>query len=253
MSEVITLSGSGKGSCNFQNQIAVKNSVKLSISDRKNGGGTASVIDYAGTEKTEEDGTITVTAVNYTYQCFPGTPPGTMYADSANWAPGLRVPNYRIAVPTKGTPPGTIEITINWKVYIPPPEKPAQGQTKEEWRAKKVILDEGIDVEVVDDAADYYGKSPNKFPDDIDLYVSDIESAKRKGMATIWNSVKKRDGSIQGKYNPLVVPGDIFLTSDSSQKAYDLEFRCKGIDFNWRAKEKPVCQYLFKERYFEGE
>lgn len=254
MSEIIgPLSGNSTGTCNLKNQIAVKNSVTLTISDRKNGGGTASIVDYGGTEKTEEDGKITVSQVNYRYACKAAVPPGMTSVSSAQWAPGLACPPYRIDVPTAGEPAGTIEITIDWKVYIPPPEKPSQGQTKEEWISKKIILDEGIDVEVIDDSADNYGKSPNKFPDDIDLYISDVESAKRKGMAIIWNSVKKRDGSIQGKYNPLVIPGDVFRTSDSSQKAYDLNFRCKGIDFSWRAREKPVCQYLFKERYFEGE
>lgn len=254
MSEVIgPLGGSGKGSCNFRNQIAVKNSVKLSISNRKNGGGTARILDYGGTEKTEEDGTVTVTIVNYQYSCSPAEPPGVMYADSANWAPGLRIPNYRIAVPTSGRPGGSIEITISWQVYVSPPEKPTQGQTKEQWKKKKVVLNEGIDVEVIDDAADYYGKTENKFPDIIDLYVSDIDSAERKGQSAIWDSVKKRDGYIQAKFNPYFVPGDVFLTSDSSQKAYDLKFLSQGIDFSWKSRGKPICKYLFKENYFNGE
>ena len=245
------LTGTGNGSFDFDGQIAAKNSIKQWKSKSINGGGLFEFIDFGGTEKTETDGTVTVSMMNYKYKCNPGSPPGMTSIDSATWAPGLNVPSYRIGVPTKGTPAGSIEVTIVWKVYSPPPPGKAAAQAK--WTTEKTILDEGLWVQVIDDGADIYGKSPNKFTDIIDLFVSDVDSAEREGMAVILDSVKKRDGFIQSKYNPLIIPGDFFLTSDTSQKAFNMNFRVKGIIFDWKAQQEPTCQYLVKERYFVGE
>lgn len=246
MPERISLSGSGEDSFNFGSQTAQKNTVSLRVS--KNNGGSASVTGFIG-EETQEDNTVTVTGIKYRWHCNESRP--------GAWVPASQMggnPYYNYMIETPGTPAGSIEITIDWKPWTAPPEEEdlPDGQTQEEWKAKKVVLDKGLWVQVKDTNSDEYGKAVSKFPDVIDLLISDTDSAERYGKNLIWESVKKREGYIPSVLIPFIVPGDFVQISHSQQRIYEWPVRVRRIVFN-RSPGNQSCQYYIKERAIEGE
>jgi hypothetical protein len=246
MPERIALTSSGEDSFGFNGQIAQKNTVSMRVS--KNNGGSATVTGFIG-EETQADSTVTVTGIKYRWHCNEAMP--------GAWVPASSMggnPYYNYMVETPGSPGGSIEITIDWKPWTAPPEEedlPA-GESQTQWKAKKVVLDQGLWVQVEDTGSAGYGKLVSKFPDVIDLLISDADSAERYGQNIIWESVKKREGYIPAVFIPLLVPGDIIQTSHSQQRIYDWPVRVRRIVFN-RSPGNQTCQYYIKERGIQGE
>jgi len=162
-----------------------------------------------------------------------------------------------------GTPAGVLKFKFEWKAYLDPPSKPGtlpastnqhgEGNTSEEWSAKKVVKDEGLWVQVIDDSQLEHGRPLNKSEDRIDVLLSSNESAKRVGESIIWDSIKKRDGNIPSIYNPRICPGDFMKTSLSQEYIFHLIARIKRIVFVRKGIAYQDCRYFIKERGFEGE
>lgn len=246
---VIPLSGSGDDSFSFNSQIAIKSSVKFSVSGRKGRGGNASFVNFLG-ENTEKDGTVTVTGLKYSWQCASGSPPIPDTWVPASQMGGNPYYNYNVFVPgTPGTPGGSIEITINWEVYSPPPEETQlDGQTQEEWIAKKIAIDKGLWVQAIDDNAQTLGTLKNKMDDIIDTLVSTENDAKRVLEDKIWESVRRYEGYFSYPFCPLIIPGDFFLTSYDRGNKIDWNCRLRRIVFGRQAQSES-CQYHIKEKY----
>ncbi|HOT31232.1 MAG TPA: hypothetical protein PLQ61_06850 [Bacteroidales bacterium] len=248
---VIPLTGSGNdGSFDFNGQIALKSSVKFRVSDRKGSGGTASFVSFIG-ETTQEDGNITVTGLNYSWQCNAGSP-----AIPDTWVPASQMGgnpyyNYNVFVPGKpAVPAGTIEITINWDAYSPPPENTQlpEGETQETWLSKKVVIDQGIWVNVHDDHAQTLKTLKNKMDDIIDTLVSTEDDAERVIRDKIWESVRKYEGYFPYPFTSLIIPGEHFLTSYDRGNKKNWNCRLRRIVFG-RSAQSEICQYHIKEQY----
>jgi hypothetical protein len=265
------VSGHGSDTCDFNGQLAVKSSVNMSVA-KEGRGGTASITGYpAGAEVTQEDGTVTVSAVNYRWACAEAIPDSWVNAGSMGGDPYYQN-SYTVMVP--GKPGGAVTITITWQTYtvppkppevIPPTEEipsnisdtnivtdpPSSPITSTEWITQKVILDEGLWVTVVDDY-DQEKHLVSRHPDIIDLLVADEDDAERIGQDIIWESSRKRSGYISVGFNPFFVPGKFFETALSSQHIYMLIARMRRIE--WRqAKGLQQTRLHIKERGREDE
>lgn len=199
------------------------------------------------------NGVACATAVNY-YYSSPAEAPG-------NWFSSGTTPPYMIQYPP--SPAGVLEIDFAYKIhttspaFTPPPgggmtEQSGENQTQAEWTAKKIVIDEGIWVQSVDDSQLDRGKPFSKFQDIIDVLISDEESAKRIGRNKIWESIKKREGYLSTVLNPKIKPGDFILTSDSQNYIFDWVCRVQRITFS-RSKNNQECKIYIKERGFDGE
>lgn len=276
---VIPLTSSGEKEFGFGGQLAVKSSVIIGTTNQQGGGGNAQFKSWpAGAEVTQEDGTVTVSSVRYSWKCAAATPdiPGT-------WVPASQMggnPYYNYTVFCPGTPGrsgGTIDMTIDWKAWTAPPkppeiipatteeiptnisdnnqitEVPYSPQTSTEWIAQKVILDEGLWVSVEDDY-DLITKAHlvNKASDIIDLLVADEDDAERIGQDYIWESARKNEGYIPTIFNPFLIPGKYIETALSSQNIYKLVARIRGIakQQDWQS---DVTKIFIKERGKDSE
>lgn len=277
MPTVIPLTDSGEKTFDFNGQLAVKSSVKIGTTNQQGGGGTAQFHSWpAGAEVTQEDGTVTVSSVKYSWRCTSATPeiPGT-------WVPASQMGgnpyyNYTVFVPgTPGRPAGTIDMTITWTPWTAPPsppetiatdeiptnisnnnqisEVPFSPQTRTEWIMQKVILDEGLWVSVEDDY-DLIDKAHlvNKASDIIDLLVANEDDAERIGKDFIWESARKNEGYIPTIFNPFIIPGKYIETALSSQNIYNLVARARGISKqqDWQSDQTKI---FIKERGKDSE
>lgn len=248
--------GVGYDTFDFEGQYALKSSVKLiEIKKDRSHAWITNFLD----EQTI-DGKACAGAVKY-YYSSPAAAPGNWINSSLVSSPGANPYNYMIQLPS--SPPGELKIKFEWKPVASSPSNPSalpgstsqegQGNTEAEWTARKVVLDEGLWVQVLDDSQLERGRPINKFEDIIDVLLSDNESAKRIGEDKIWESIKKRDGYIPAIYNPKIKPGDFIKTSLSQEYIFHWITRIRRIVFVRRGKAEQSCQYYIKERAFEGE
>jgi len=280
MPTVISLSGSGEKTFDFNGQLAVKSSVKIGTTNQQGGGGNAQFHSWpASAEVTQEDGTVTVSSVKYSWRCTAATSgiPDT-------WVPASQMGgnpyyNYMVFVPGQpGRPAGTIDMTIDWKPWTAPPSPPEtiatiateeiptnisdsnqisgvpySPQTRTEWITQKVILDGGLWVSVEDDY-DLIDKAHlvNKASDIIDLLVADEEDAERIGRDFIWESARKNEGYILTIFSPFIIPGKYIETALSSQNIYKLIARVRGIakQQDWQSDQTKI---FIKERGKDSE
>jgi len=246
----IILSGQGiNDSAKFPfSGYAVKSSVKMLI--LKN---TSSNAWITGFDEVTVDGVACATAVNYYYNS-PAESPG-------NWYSSGTVPPYMIELPP--SPAGVLELDFTYTkhttstAFTPPAgggmtEQSQQNQSQAEWTSKKVVMDEGIWVQCVDDSQIDKGKTLSKFPDIIDVLISDEESAKRIGRAKIWESIKKNEGYFPTIFNPYLKPGDFIKTSYSHRFIFNWICQVQRITFS-RSFQSQKCNVYIKERAFEGE
>lgn len=227
---------------------AIKSSVKMVIvkSDKSNAWIT-------GFDEITVDGVACATAVKY-YYSSPAESPG-------NWYSSGTVPPYMIEMPP--SPAGELIIDFTYKIHTTSaaftPSEPAsmtehgsQNQSQAEWEAKKVVMDEGLWVQCIDDSQIDAGRPLSKFPDDIDILLSDEASAIRKGRDKIYESIKKREGYLPTVFNSKIKPGDFIKTSHSQQHIFNWLCRVRRMTFLVN-KDTQECKLYIKERGFEGE
>jgi hypothetical protein len=246
----ISLTGQGSKPFNFGG--ATKKSTVVLIT-KKVDRGTAWISEFFG-EATQSDGTVTVTGCQYNWECEPATNSKLIPATGSFGV-------YYITVP--GGPGGSIEIDFNFSKWTSPPATPASAgvtpgssstEAQTEWLSKKVVLDAGAWLQVVDDAQiEDQGKLVSKFPDEINVLFSDLDSMERIGQDIIWESLKKWSGTISAVYNPLIKPGDVIKTSYSQKRIYDWMCRVRKISFSISKENRSYAKYYIKERAFEGE